>query len=119
MGKKYVLTIFCFALASIFALTLASGITLAAKKAADVAFEKAGDAGPVTFSHEKHKGAKLKCTECHKKGKDPYFKMKAGKTAAAGLKHKGAMNEGQHCGACHNGTKAFEFKDNCAKCHKK
>ena len=119
MRKKLALTIFCIALASIFALTLAS-TTMAAKKAADVKFGKTGDKAAVTFSHDTHKGAKIKCTGCHKKGKEPYFKMKAGKTAADGLKHAGGMNDGKHCGACHDGTQAFKVSDeaNCAKCHK-
>jgi len=29
------------------------------------------------------------------------------------------MEAGKFCGGCHNGTKAFAIKDNCAKCHKK
>ena len=32
-----------------------------------------------------------------------------------------AMNKGENCGACHNGSKAFASSDpkNCKTCHKK
>ncbi len=68
-------------------------------------------AGKVTFSGDTHKT--FKCNECH----PALFKMKKGADALS-MKE---MNAGKQCGACHNGTKAFDVKDNanCGKCHKK
>jgi c(7)-type cytochrome triheme protein len=71
-------------------------------------FEKGGK---VVFSGDAHaKGAK--CADCHASG---LFKMKKGGDEMT-MKD---MEAGKFCGACHNGTKAFAIKDNCAKCHKK
>ncbi len=72
-----------------------------------VEFEKGGK---VVFSGDSHKGAK--CADCHQSG---LFKMKKG----ADVMTMKDMEAGKFCGACHNGTKAFAIKDNCAKCHKK
>jgi c(7)-type cytochrome triheme protein len=66
--------------------------------------------GKVVFSGDAHKSAK--CADCHQSG---LFKMKKGADAMT-MKD---MEAGKFCGACHNGTKAFAIKDNCAKCHKK
>jgi len=72
-------------------------------------FEKGGK---VVFSGDAHaKGAK--CADCH--SNPALFKMKKGADAIT-MKD---MEAGKFCGACHNGTKAFAIKDNCAKCHKK
>src|SRR5512147_751180 len=68
-------------------------------------------AGRVTFSGDVHKA--FKCNECH----PTLFKMKKG----ADVMSMKEMNAGKQCGACHNGTKAFDVKviANCGKCHKR
>ena len=83
-----------------------------AKGPADYTFS-GGAQGNVVYSHQTHISKNLKCTDCHTK----IFKMAK---PAAPLK-MADMNNGQACGACHNGQAAFSVKDaaNCSKCHKK
>jgi c(7)-type cytochrome triheme protein len=71
-------------------------------------------AGKVVFDGKMHADKGLKCAECHQSG---LFKMKKGGDVLT-MKD---MDAGKNCGACHNGTKAFDVKDkaSCAKCHKK
>jgi c(7)-type cytochrome triheme protein len=78
-------------------------------------FEFTGSAeGKVVFSHEKHLAKNAKCTDCHVK----IFKMTKGQRSSPKMAD---MNNGQACGACHDGKKAFSVKEqaDCAKCHKK
>jgi c(7)-type cytochrome triheme protein len=82
----------------------------------DFAFEETKPMPPVTFSHKFHvTEKKLQCPACHTK----IFQMKKG--TASPKMNMAKLNEGQFCGACHNGTKAFSTKDakSCAKCHAK
>ena len=75
-----------------------------------------GKMGKVTFDGKMH-NEKLghKCAECHGKG----IPMKA-PGAEGSLKITMAdIYAGKVCGMCHNGTRAFNVKGNCAKCHKK
>jgi c(7)-type cytochrome triheme protein len=67
--------------------------------------------GTVVFEGKSHAGKGLKCKDCHK----GLFKRKHG-TAAMSMKD---LNEGNHCGACHNGKLAFDTtsETNCTKCH--
>lgn len=75
----------------------------------DIVFRPSG-ANTVVYSHDAHVGRiGLKCVECHPK----IFVMAAG----YGKTKMASMEAGQACGACHNGTKAFAIKTNCAKCH--
>jgi len=69
--------------------------------------------GTVTFDGKVHADKGLKCTDCHVK----IFQMKKG----ADKMSMAAINKGEFCGVCHNGTKAFKASDpaNCKKCHKK
>lgn len=70
--------------------------------------------GPVTFSHKVHvTEKKLQCPDCHMK----IFQMK--KMAAASQMKMEKFNEGEFCGKCHNGEKAFTTKDSnsCPRCH--
>lgn len=68
--------------------------------------------GTVVFSHELHvAGLGQTCQACHPK---LYVNVKQHKVVP--MK---AMRTGASCGACHNGTKAFSVKGNCAKCHTK
>ena len=74
-----------------------------------------GAMGKVTFSGKVHADKGLKCMDCHTK----IFPMKGpGKEGSAKFT-MADINAGKFCGTCHNGTKAFAPKDNCAKCHKK
>jgi c(7)-type cytochrome triheme protein len=76
----------------------------------DVTYRPPG-ADMVVFSHDLHVGkASLKCNDCHFK----LFPIE-GKGKKATMAD---MERGQSCGACHNGTRAFEVKKNCTSCHK-
>lgn len=72
-----------------------------------------GAAGKVIFDGKVHADKGLKCNDCHTK----IFQMKKGSAKIT----MAEMKEGKNCGACHNGTKAFNTtdKENCTKCHKK
>ncbi|MDH4044022.1 MAG: multiheme c-type cytochrome [Gemmatimonadota bacterium] len=63
--------------------------------------------GPARFSHAMHR-IRYRCTACH----ETLFPMKAG----AGAMSKARMQQGDGCGACHDGTTAFGFV-NCTQCH--
>lgn len=68
--------------------------------------------GKVTFDGKAHADKGLKCMDCHPK----LFQMKAGGFEAGMADHNAGE---QFCWSCHNGTKAFETKGNCQKCHVK
>ena len=89
-----------------------SGSVLAVPPGKTVEFA-AGPMGKVTFDGKTHAAAGLKCNDCHTK----IFKMKKGADKIT----MAAINKGEFCGACHNGTKAFKASDpaKCATCHKK
>jgi c(7)-type cytochrome triheme protein len=63
---------------------------------------------PVAFSHQNHT-KKYSCNECHPK----LFNMKKGTSSIS----MDMMYQGNSCGSCHNGKKAFASTD-CTKCHK-
>jgi c(7)-type cytochrome triheme protein len=66
------------------------------------------------FDHALHnKELGLACNECHMK----LFDMKTGSTGEKGDFTMKAMYDGKYCGACHNGSLAFDLKANCTKCH--
>lgn len=75
-------------------------------------FDKGG-LGPVEFSGTIHKNAGVSCKECH--NKDMFPKMKKG-TVEITMKK---IYAGELCGKCHNGTRAFEAKKSCNRCHVK
>ena len=89
-----------------------SSIALAVGKKKTLEFSKSS-MGVVTFDGTIHKEAGLKCKECH--NKDMFPKMKQG-TVSITMEE---IYAGKLCGVCHNGTKAFEAKANCNRCHKK
>ena len=63
------------------------------------------------FRHKTSKMVKLDCTECHDK---LYTTIKQHeKHTMPGIK------EGESCGTCHNGKRAFSVTGNCVMCHKK
>jgi len=69
--------------------------------------------GIVTFSGTVHKDAGVSCKECH--NPEMFPKMKKGTVEITMDK----IYAGELCGKCHNGTRAFEAKKNCTRCHKK
>jgi c(7)-type cytochrome triheme protein len=72
-----------------------------------------GPMGTVHFSGKVHADAGLKCNDCHTK----IFKFKKGADKIT----MSAINKGEFCGVCHNGTRAFKTSDpkNCKNCHQK
>jgi len=72
-----------------------------------------GPMGKVTFDGTIHADKGLECNACHTE----IFQMKKGSTEIT----MAAMNKGENCGTCHNGTQAFASSDtaNCKNCHKK
>ena len=103
-----------FVLALVVLVTVAMSVTAFAVPAGKtVEFEGKG-AGKVVFDGKNHADKGAKCADCHQSG---LFKMKKG----ADTMTMKDMEGGKFCGACHNGTKAFDVKDKaaCGKCHKK
>lgn len=72
-----------------------------------------GPMGKVVFDGKAHADKGLQCNDCHTK----IFQMKKGSTKIT----MATMNNGENCGTCHNGDKAFKSSDpkNCTTCHKK
>jgi c(7)-type cytochrome triheme protein len=66
------------------------------------------DAGDVTFPHAAHVEA-FGCDECH----PDLFKPEKG----ADKMTMEAMEKGEYCGACHDGSSAFGVADDCESCH--
>lgn len=94
--------------------SLAIAVLLAATASLASAYElknitfRTEEVGTVVFSHKEHlqqKSIKNNCKACHKEGS-----KKLGRFTMAD------MGKGKSCGACHNGTRAFELAD-CEKCH--
>ena len=82
----------------------------------DFSYGEKNPLGAAPFSHKFHvTEKKLACPECHTK----IFQMK--KMAATSQIKMKALNEGEFCGKCHDGTKAFATKDakSCNRCHRK
>ena len=118
--KKYFFIIFAL-VAGLLAFQLAMpdvSFSAAKEKKIPEAFkmEKTGESAAVIFTHTTHAvDAKIKCTVCHPK----MFKMKKGKTGEKTPITMAAIEKGEFCGKCHNGTDSFGPKDekNCVKCH--
>lgn len=80
----------------------------------DFSYTETKPLSAVPFSHKLHvTERKLTCQECHTN----IFQMK--KHVASPAMTMAKLNEGQFCGACHNGTRAFATKEfqSCVKCH--
>jgi c(7)-type cytochrome triheme protein len=79
-------------------------------------FAQTGDSpGKVTFNHASHVDESApSCTGCHPK---VFSILKAAATADGKPITHAAMEKGQACGMCHNGTKSFGF-DDCTLCHR-
>jgi c(7)-type cytochrome triheme protein len=81
-------------------------------------FPRGGDSpGDVTFTHETHvpriEGDGAVCAVCHQRG----FSIRERGKALSGSVTMERMRQGQLCGSCHNGTKAFGL-DDCSSCHR-
>ena len=67
-----------------------------------------------TFDHKIHTmDAGLECSACH----DDVFAMESKEESKRETFTMAAMAEGQFCGACHNGSDAFDSSTQCASCH--
>jgi c(7)-type cytochrome triheme protein len=66
------------------------------------------DAGNVTFPHDAHI-AMFGCDECH----PDLFKPEQGENQAT----MEEMENGESCGACHDGSTAFGVAEDCDSCH--
>jgi len=68
------------------------------------------DFAPAIFPHWVHR-MQFKCSVCH----ESIFKMKAGANPVT----MEAINQGNYCGACHNGKTAFApMFEHCSRCHR-
>lgn len=67
-----------------------------------------------TFDHKIHTmDAGLECDSCH----DDIFSMESKADSKRETFTMKAMAEGQFCGACHNGSDAFDSAGQCVSCH--
>ena len=81
---------------------------------------KDGELGQVTFDGQLHiKNLGPRCNDCHKDNM-PFDKKMPGTEGSAKIT-KADHVDGKFCGVCHDGTKAFAWKEgsDCTKCHKK
>ncbi len=78
----------------------------------DVEFVSSKDSpGKVTFRHGSHVDLeKPTCAECHT---GRFSMLNRSKQVRSGVD----MHDAQHCGACHDGKKSFNAKEDCASCH--
>ena len=68
----------------------------------------------VTFSHKTHTmDAELACDDCH----DEFFEMEAGAAEEMDDFNMESLDEGNYCGACHDGSTAFASDTQCGSCH--
>jgi c(7)-type cytochrome triheme protein len=95
-----------------FAVFVGAGIVLAVPSGKVLEF-KGSAMGVVKFDGELHNKAATSCKECHQEGVFPKMKQGAVKITMA------QIYAGQQCGTCHNGTRAFDAKANCNRCHQK
>jgi c(7)-type cytochrome triheme protein len=108
-------------LVTVLGLLIALTLTSSAFAGMNALKYKGGDLGEVTFDGKAH-NIKLgpgKCMECHK-GNTPFAMKKPGSEGSAKIT-KADHVDGKFRGVCHNGTKAFAWKEgsDCTKCHKK
>ena len=75
----------------------------------DIVFPLTG-ASNVTFGHDTHVVKhKQKCGDCHYR----LYTTTAQRKDVTMVQ----MQQGQSCGFCHNGQRAFDVKGGCTKCH--
>jgi c(7)-type cytochrome triheme protein len=75
-----------------------------------------GSPGEVSFSHETHhpriENSRRSCAICHESG----FSLRGPGRPLLGGVTMDRMKQGELCGTCHNGSKAFGL-DDCTSCH--
>lgn len=76
--------------------------------AGDIVFVEE-DAGNVTFPHQAHLDMDFGCDTCH----PDIFKPQRGANKAT----MEQMEQGESCGACHDGSTAFGVAEDCEACH--
>lgn len=91
-------------------LFVCAGLALAVPSGKVIEF-KNSSLGIVKFDGAVHKKAAANCKECHTDGMFPQMKQGTVKITME------EIYAGKLCGACHNGTKAFDAKGNCQRCH--
>lgn len=70
--------------------------------------------GAVIFDHARHVDPlDLRCGECHPR----LFRFTKPGTPATGVMEADRAHEGDLCGSCHDGAKAFSALDECDRCH--
>ncbi len=106
VGPKGAGYAFVFLLAVLWAMVVSTQ-ALAVPSDEELTFE--GGPKPVIFSGKVHADKGLLCKDCH----TGIFKKEKGNAKIAFEDH----TEGKYCFTCHNGSKAFATKGNCAKCH--
>jgi c(7)-type cytochrome triheme protein len=68
----------------------------------------------VVFDHSKHTEVfGIACSRCH----ENLFKMKKGESEKLPDFKMDSIYQGKYCGACHNGSSAFNAKTRCTLCH--
>ena len=87
---------------------LCGGVAFAGVGGGDLTIKNEG--GDTVFSHATHVAdAGLKCQECHPK---LYTNTRQHRVVTMAM-----MEQGQSCGACHDGKAAFSVKARCESCH--
>lgn len=77
----------------------------------DIVIIENEDIGSIEFSHYQHLDALGKnCVLCHNR----VFHINPKKNKSVSMAE---MEQGESCGACHNGNRAFSVKENCESCH--
>jgi c(7)-type cytochrome triheme protein len=81
-----------------------------------IAIPRSADSpGQVTFLHETHLDpARPDCTTCHPR---PFRILKESQKARPAITHA-RMEQGELCGRCHDGKKAFALDEDCTDCHR-
>lgn len=68
----------------------------------------------VLFSHDNHgEDMGMDCESCH----NDFFLMEAGAAQENDDFNHESMDEGNYCGACHDGSTAFAYDTRCTACH--
>lgn len=96
---------------ALLALLLTLPSTLFARWINDIVVMQTADVGRVEFSHDNHLAALgHNCPACH----NAPFEIVRKKNVPVLMAD---MAKGASCGQCHDGTKAFSVKGDCASCH--
>ena len=78
--------------------------------------------GRVIFNHTTHLDeARPDCTVCHPRLFSilpaQQRRLPTARAPKRGVIVHASMEKGEHCGACHNGKRAFALEDDCTACH--